>query len=94
LQYLKQAATLAPDNARYAYVWGVALHSSNRIADGIAVLATAHQRHPANRDVLVALATFEHQRGNDRAAREYASQLQKLAPGDPGVAALMKQLTP
>ena len=44
LAQLQQAAKLGPADPRYAYVYGVALHSAGRQADGIAALAAAHAK--------------------------------------------------
>ena len=43
---LGQAATLAPANVRYTYVYIVALHSLGRRADALETLATAIQQWP------------------------------------------------
>ena len=46
LASLERAVELAPDNARYAYVYGVGLNSAGRSEKAIAVLTSAHSRHP------------------------------------------------
>lgn len=88
----REAAALAPGDSRFAYVYGVALHSTGRPAQGIKVLEDAHLRFPANRDILQALATMEHGRGNAAAALAYAKLLAEAAPDDPEAQALLQQL--
>ena len=48
---------LAPDNARYAYVYAVALNSTGAQGDALALLEQAHRQHPADRDVLTVLVS-------------------------------------
>jgi tetratricopeptide (TPR) repeat protein len=80
---LGAAARLAPDNPRYAYVYSVALHDSGRRPDATKVLATALVRHPWDRDLLVAAATYEHEAGDDARATQRVQALLKLDPDDP-----------
>ena len=54
---LKRASELS-DDPRFAYAYAVALHSSGKVRDAIAALERARARHPRDRDVLFALATF------------------------------------
>ena len=64
------AATRAdPNNPRYAYVYGVALHDSGQQKQGLAVLERALARFPRNPDLLSALAAYARDAGdNERAA--------------------------
>jgi tetratricopeptide (TPR) repeat protein len=55
LDLLRRAHELAPDNARDAYVYAIALNSTGAPAEAKALFEQAHQRHPADRDVLDAL---------------------------------------
>jgi hypothetical protein len=55
LDLLRQTSELAPDNARYAYVYAVALNSTGAQSEAMALLERTHQRHPADREVLMAL---------------------------------------
>lgn len=91
---LRQATRAAPDQARYAYVYGVALHSSGAQDAGIDALATAHARFAADIDILLALVTMERDRGRMAAARGYAHELVALAPDDPQAQALLRSLGP
>ena len=92
LASLEQAADLAPERPRYAYVHGIALHSRGRTGRALEVLDRAHQRHPGDRDLLLALATTSRDRGDVPRAREYARKLVRLDPEDPEARALLHQL--
>jgi predicted Zn-dependent protease len=50
LPLLRQASELAPDNARYAYVYAIALNSTGAQAQATALLEHAHGQHPTDRD--------------------------------------------
>jgi len=92
LPELARAAELEPGRARYAYVYAVALHSAGRGAQAIAVLKEALARHPADRDTLLALVSFNRDAGDFDAALAYAERLARLLPNDPAVAAMIQQL--
>jgi len=93
IEELRRAAELRPDVARYAYVYAVGLHSAGRAEEAMAVLEETHRRHPANRDLLIALATFARDAGDRDAALRWATELLELAPGDPEAQALLADLT-
>lgn len=80
LPLLEEAARNAPLNPRYAYVYGVALHSSGKKAAGIAVMEDALKRFPANPELLYALAGYARDAGDLRKAQVYADRLRELAP--------------
>jgi Flp pilus assembly protein TadD len=92
LAEFRQANELEPDRARYLYVYAVALNSAGRGADAMAVLKNGLARHPADRDILLALATFSRDAGDVGGALQYAEQLARIAPGDQGVTALVDAL--
>ena len=81
LAELATAAKLEPANARFAYVYAVALQSSGHMFEAIATLVKANASHPADRAILEALVTFERGRGNETQARHYAEQLDIVAAG-------------
>jgi Flp pilus assembly protein TadD len=54
---LARASALSGDPG-FAFAHAVALHSSGSVNDAIAVLERARKRHPRDRDLLFALATF------------------------------------
>jgi tetratricopeptide (TPR) repeat protein len=79
---LAQAAQLLPDVPRYAYVHGVALYEAGQVQQALQVLAEAHQRHPADRDILAALVQYHRQAGDRQAAIAWARKLVEVSPGD------------
>jgi tetratricopeptide (TPR) repeat protein len=58
LDLLRRAHELMPDYARYAYIYAVALNSSGAARESLALLEEAHQQHPADRSVLMALVSI------------------------------------
>jgi predicted Zn-dependent protease len=89
---LRRASELEPERARYLYVYAVALNSAGRTGEAIAVLKDGLARHPDDRDILTALATFNRDAGDPAAALSYAEQLARLAPDDIGVTQLVESL--
>ncbi len=81
-----------PDDARFAYVYGVALHQAGREAEAMSVLRAALTRAPYDRDLLSGLATFARAAGDAKAARDYARTLVAVAPDDAAAAALLREL--
>ncbi len=92
LDLFARAAMLQPGTTRYAYVYGVALHSYGEVEKAIRVLQSAYERRPADRDVLMALIAFERDKGDVGSALAYAEKLIRLNPGDPQAVALQKSL--
>jgi Flp pilus assembly protein TadD len=70
LDELRKAAELGPDQARYVYVYAVALHSVGRIEEAITALKENLTRHTDDRDTLLALVTFSRDGGDAAAALE------------------------
>jgi len=64
LEELGTALRLAPDNARYAFVYAVALHDTGHGTESLAVLRQAVARHPNDRALVDALANYS--RGSTR----------------------------
>ncbi|USN99734.1 MAG: HEAT repeat domain-containing protein [Phycisphaeraceae bacterium] len=92
LRELEQAATLAPESARFGYVYGVALESLKSEADAIAAWEQVIGNHPNDRDTLHALAVALAQEGEPRKALPYAERLQALEPHDAGVAQMVEAI--
>lgn len=65
---LERATALEPRNARFAYVYAVALHSNGRVEAAIARLKKTLVAHPNDREILEALASFHQSRGETAAA--------------------------
>lgn len=92
LNELKRAHELAPGNARYAYVYAVALQSLGRAQDSAAVTRDALARTPYDVDLL-ALALNEALRSGDvERARDVVSRLALLRPDDAEIARLNARL--
>lgn len=72
------AAQLAPEVPRFAYVYAIALHDSGQPRQAIDILTAAQKRHPAAREIIVALAQYEAQTGNRAAAEAWAQRLAEL----------------
>ena len=89
---LRRAAGLDPGNLRFGYVYAVALHSAGRPTQAITELESVHTRHPADREVLAALAMFNRDAGHIDAAIRFAERLVAVAPDDAAAAQLLAQL--
>lgn len=89
---LRQASELAPENARYAYVYAVALQANGAVGQALVRLTRAHEQHPADRDILTALISIAQQQGDRAMALRYARQLAALTPDDAEVRQLVEQL--
>ena len=74
------ATKLAPDDARFAYVYGIALYDTGKRPEALKTLGAALARHPYDREILFALATYERAGGNLAGARERARLLRDLEP--------------
>ncbi len=77
---LRLATTLSPDDARYVYVYAVALNSTGKQEQALMVLQGALNQHPNNRDILSALVAFNRDAGNEAAVQTYATRLRALSP--------------
>jgi Flp pilus assembly protein TadD len=92
LEQLRIATELEPDRARYAYVYAIALHSAGRLTEAMTVLKGNVTRNPGDRDTLMALVNFAREAGDVAVALEYAERLSAIAPGDPSLTALIREL--
>ena len=82
LPELRRASELAPGNARYAYVYAVALNSIGSPAQAMELLENTHKRHPADRDTLLALVSIARETGDFATALTHARELVALYPTD------------
>ena len=89
---LRRAADLDRNNARYAYIYGVALHSTGRKQDAITYLKDSLTGHPANRDIIMAIVSFSREAGDVATALRYAEQAAGIAPDDPTVRGIVDEL--
>jgi predicted CXXCH cytochrome family protein len=83
LPLLRQAAELAPDKVRYAYVYAIALDSTGAVEQSRALLQEVHRQHPADRDILMALMTAARKAGDRESFAALSRELADLNPGDP-----------
>ncbi len=83
LAEFKQATTLDPANARFSYVYAVALDSMGKSDAALERLEKMLLTHPDNRDVLEALASIYSARGKMAMAKKYADQLRRLTNKQP-----------
>jgi tetratricopeptide (TPR) repeat protein len=94
LAELATAAKLAPEEPRFAYVYGVALYDTGKRGEAMKVLQSALARHPYDREILFALATYERAAGDAARARERARLLRELEPENRDFARLAAELGP
>jgi predicted CXXCH cytochrome family protein len=89
---LAKAAALRPDVPRYAYVHAIALHEAGETRQALDALRRAHERHPADRHVLIALTEYSEAAGDRAAARRWAGKLVELSPGDADARRMLETL--
>jgi Flp pilus assembly protein TadD len=75
VESLSRAAQLAPENARYTYIYALALERTGRSADAIVTLRAALQRHPNDRDILAAILRIARASGDRETVAEFAERL-------------------
>ena len=92
LDLLGAAARGDPGNARYAYVYAVALNDAGKTNAAIETLEIAIKTHPYDRDSLAALVNFLKQSGGRAKALAYAQRLDELEPDNPQVLQMLKEL--
>jgi predicted CXXCH cytochrome family protein len=78
----RRAAALAPTEAGYAYAFGLALAGANEPREALAELERGHALAVDDADLLEALASFNHQFGDQAAATRYAQRLTEMYPFD------------
>ena len=77
---------------RFVYTYAVSLHSAGKAREAIAVLEKALRRRPNDRDLLIALATFNRDQGALEPALRYAERMAAQYPDDPEAQRLVAQL--
>jgi tetratricopeptide (TPR) repeat protein len=92
LDALRRASELDPEQARYAYVYAVGLQSAGRRDDALTVLKGVLQRHPSDRDTLLAAIGLSRDTGDFDSALGYAERLSPLMPGDRDLTNLIEDL--
>lgn len=92
IKELAVAAKLAPDNARYGYVYAVGLHSAGRRSEALSELRAAEARHPYDLEILGTLVSMFREAGKPRDALPYARKIAEVLPDDPRVKQLLAEL--
>ena len=92
LDLLAAAAHSEPGNARYVYVYAVALNGAGQTHAAIETLERSIKVHPYDRESLAALVSFFEQAGDPAKALTYAQRLDELEPGNPEVRRMLKEL--
>jgi Tfp pilus assembly protein PilF len=92
MQSLEQAAKTAPEEPRFSYVYAVALNDTGSRPEAMAVLKSALTRHPYDRDILWALATYEYEDQDYGSALARAKLLDELEPERQDIAQLLAAL--
>jgi Flp pilus assembly protein TadD len=92
IELLGLAAELAPETARYGYVYGIALNSIGDVDGAVAALEQVLIGSPFDQQVLVALATISRDAGRSGEAVRYARRIVDLWPDDPGARQLLSEL--
>ena len=76
----RRAAALAPGEASYAYAFGLALAGANKPRDALVELERGHALAVDDADLLEALASLNHQFGDQAVAARYAQRLVEMFP--------------
>lgn len=93
IKFLDRATFLKPDDPRFSYVYAVALNSMGGPQAALLVLEQTHNRHPRNKNILVALTTIHRDEGSREWARMYATRLVAVAPQDQMARQLLDELS-
>lgn len=80
LEHFAQAAKLAPEDIGIQIVHAIALNSTSKTQEALAVLQSAYQLQPQHPDLLYTLATLYRDTGDRAAAARYARELLAVAP--------------
>lgn len=83
LAELGRAAALGPEDPRLGFVHGVALHDLGRPAEARRVLEAVLARHGWDREVLLTLASYRAQAGDQAGAGALLQRLADINPEDP-----------
>jgi len=79
LPHLKRAAALRPEDARYVYVYAVALHEGGDPMGAIRLLEAAGARHQGDPDIAEALVAYYTEKGDAAGAGRWKERLDALS---------------
>ena len=77
IESLRTAAALEPDSANYQYVYAVAISESS-VKKAIQILQSALQKHTGNMEILMALASYYQQSGDEKKSDTYRKKAQAV----------------
>ena len=77
IEALKKAVKLAPDNARFAYVYAISI-GTKEPKKAIEILEKAYAKHNGDLQIVSALAYYYKQIGNSKMSKEYEQKLKSL----------------
>lgn len=89
---LAEAAKLAPENARYVYVYAIALNSIGKTKLALTVLKDADALHPFNMEILNALISMYLEMDDSKSALIYAKKAALALPDNAQIKRLVNQL--
>ncbi len=89
---LERATNLAPDNAHYSYVYGIALYESGQVDSGINRIFSTYQAYPTQTYIGLAAASYQIQLGLFEQARQTAQLLAEHASENPQVQQILQYL--
>jgi len=92
LDQFAQASKLAPDDARFSYVYGVALKSLGKRDESRTIIREALERHPWDASLLNATLGDALENGDAGSAAPIAKRLASLHPDDGDIARLAAKL--
>ena len=92
LEEMRRAVELAPGDARFAYVYAVALNSMERPDDAIDFLFDVRDKFPGDFDIRWALTTMLRDQGRTEEARTVANELAETYPDVAPVQNLLQNL--
>jgi predicted CXXCH cytochrome family protein len=92
LEELAESVRRTPENARFAYVYGVALHDLGERDKALTTLRDALGRFPNDGDILYALASYEIEAKDEASALARLEALTRLEPENEEAQALLQSL--
>jgi Flp pilus assembly protein TadD len=92
LSELAEAQKQTPEDPRFAFVYAVALHDAGKPKQALDTLDGALARSPYDRDILLALTSYEDEAGDNSAALAHAALLARLEPDDEAAHQLLRAL--
>ncbi|MCX7069009.1 MAG: ammonia-forming cytochrome c nitrite reductase subunit c552 [Methylococcales bacterium] len=92
LKEFAKATKLAPTDARYSYVYAIALNSLGKQHKALSVLKAVDKRQPHNLQILSALISMHREAGDNKTALVYARKAAEALPNNKEIAQLITEL--